>query len=646
MNNKDKKHYINLREKDNIDYESENLTLFNGNYKIIKEKDKNEKFHYTYNESNISKNILPIPNKKRLIKKDNKSIMNQKIENEIYRRKHSGIIKRAKNYQIYVSTSGRKQPKFTINTEPNGNENKSFSQSKNLLKRDNIKLFSNNYIDENKNIYKYNDKNMKMTTFQQSPKNNEYQISNKKYSLPKETINKKVYHNKNILKASDIKYNNFERNISNNSYRINLSNQKRIYRSPPSYNSNKFLRKIISPLRRNISKEAEFNDNIIILNNMNKIPLNKANESQNYPDNYKYHEIIHYNSPKKTLKTIENNENDQNCQYINKNKINYIINNNNKSQNSLRYNQSAHITLLIQGGNFTHLCESNKPIIVNKYLKDNHQSYNTFFNEINDIKKNCLSDYNSHAIENYEDIPKTIHLFGEQMLKKNINYNTQESLNLDISDKYRYQDEEESSKLKIPLSKDKSHNNIIIKDYNENRSMKSLPCDNSYNEDKNIIKSDINKKINKDSVSLNVNINRNRLNHNIINRKKLKKPVKMKVEDFISYNKDNNNNAFKEKINFCESIFDDKSIIDIIEEFEKEIEIEESEKNKKKVLNDKQSDKLLLSNISDYDMGNKSQNINKSKINKKHYYKTKNIDMEKNYDFMIYPTKKDKSQKK
>ena len=652
MNNKDKKYFINLRNKDDIDNENENLTFFNGNYKVIKQRNNNDEFHCIYNESDSNKNILPIPSKKRLIKKDNNYILNQKIDNEIFRRKYSGVIKRAKNYQLYVSNSGRKQPIFTINTE--SNENKSFSQNKNLLTRDNIKLFSNNYIDKNNiknnkiNIYNYNNKNLKIRTFQQSPKNKGYQIYNKKNSLPKETINKNN-HNNNILKANDINYNNCEGNISNNNYRINLSNQKKIYRSPPSYNSKKFLRKIISPLRRNISKEEEFNENIIKINNMNKILLNQKNTSKPYPDNYKYHEIIHYNSPKKTLKTMDNNENEQNCQYINNNKIIYIINNknNNISQNSLRYNQSTYIIPLIQGDNFTQLSESKKPIIVNKFLNENNQTCNTFFNEINGIKKNDISDSNSHIIESYEDIPKTIHHFGEQMLKKNKNYNIQKSLNLDISDKYRYLDEEETSKLKIPLRKDKSNNNIIIKDYNENRSMKSLPFDNSYNDYKNIIRNDINK----DSVSLNVNINRNRnrLNHNIINRKKVKQPFKGKENDFIPYNKGNKINGVEDQINFCESIFDDKSIKDIIEEFEKEIEIEEikkKEENKENVLNDKQSDNLFLSTISDFDFDNKSQSLSKSNIKKKHYYKTKNIDMEKNYDFMIYPTKKDKPQKK
>ena len=645
MDNKEKNDYINLRKKNNIDYENENLTLFNGNYKVIKERDNNDKFHYIYNKSDLNQNILPIPSKKRLIKKDNNFILNHKIENEVYRRKHSGIIKRAKNYQIYVSTSGRKQPKFTINTETNGN--KSFSQNKNLLKRDNIKLFSNNYIDKdiinnnNKNIYNYNNKNFKMGAFQQSPKNKGYQIYNQKHSLPQETINKKNY-NYNILKAKNINNNNFEENISNNNIRINLSNQNKINRSPASYNSNKFLRKIISPIRRNISKKAEFNDNIIKINNMNMIPLNQKRTSNHYPDNYKYYEIIHYNSPKKTLKTIDNNENEQNYQYLNKNKIIHIINNNNNtSQNSLRYNQGANRNLLIHGENFKQLSESSNPIIFNKNLNDNHQSYNTFFNEVNGVKKNNIYDYN-HIIENYEAIPNKNHYIEEQMLKKNRNYNIQKSLNLDISDKYIYQDEEETSKLKIPLKKEKSHNNIIIKDYNENSSIKSLPYDNSFSKNKNITKNDINK----DSISLNVNINRKRLNHNIINRKKVKKPVNMKENDFIQYNQENNINGLEDKINFCESIFDDKSIKDIIEEFEKEIEIEETEKNKKKAIHDKQNDNLFLSTISNYDFSNKNQNLSKSKIKKKHYYKTKNIDMEKNYDFMIYPTKKDKSQQK
>ena len=610
--------------------------MFNGNYKIVKERDNNDEFHYINNGSKINKNILPIPNKIRFIKKDNKYIMDQKEENDIYRRKHSGIIKRADNYQFYISSSGRKQPKFTLNTEQNGN--KSFSQKKNLLKRDNIKLFPNNYLDKNKiknnniNIYK-NNKYLKISDFQQSPKSKGYQINNKKYSLPKKNINKKEHnYNYNIINASDINNNNFEGNTSYNNFRINMSNKGKIYRSPPSYSSNKFLRKIMSPLKRNISKEIEFNENIIKIYKINKMSLNQMNVSNHYPDNYKYHEIIHYNSPKKTLKTIDDNENDQNSQYINKNI--YIINNNNNkiSPHFLRNSHSPYITPLNQ------VSEPSKPIIVNEYLNDNYLSFSTKKNEVNGKQKNIIYDYNSQRTGNYMENPNTIHHFGEQMLKKNKYYNIQNSSNLTS------QNEEINQEIKIPLKKDKSYNNIIIKNYNENKSIKSLPCDTSYKEDKNII---INNNINKDSVSLNVNMKRSRLNHNIINRKKIQKPEKKKDEDFIPKFKEKNiKNELGDKNNFCENIFDDKSIKDIIEEFEKEIEIEESERKRKNVLNDKQSDNLFISSISDFDVGDKSQNLNKSKVKKKHYYKTKNIDMEKNYDFMIYPTKKDKSPKK
>ena len=132
---------------------------------------------------------------------------------------------------------------------------------------------------------------------------------------------------------------------------------------------------------------------------------------------------------------------------------------------------------------------------------------------------------------------------------------------------------------------------------------------------------------------------------------------KSQNEEFISVSnkKESKSSKLKDKIsNYEASILDNDSINEIIQEFEKEIEDEEKrekeikDKNEsKKGNNMSNNDSIKFSYISDNDFSFLSKDsTNNSKIKKKiHYYKTKNVDMEKNYDFVIYGTKKNKTKK-
>ena len=140
----------------------------------------------------------------------------------------------------------------------------------------------------------------------------------------------------------------------------------------------------------------------------------------------------------------------------------------------------------------------------------------------------------------------------------------------------------------------------------------------------------------------------NRYAHNIVNRKKIKKLVMEKSlnEEFISMSnkKENKSSKLKDRIsNYESSIIDNDSINEVIKEFEKEIEEEEKrEKDMKKDENKKENNGIINDNSfkSSFFSDNDFSFLNKDSAKKKvHYYKTKNVDMEKNYDFAIYGTK-------
>ena len=152
-----------------------------------------------------------------------------------------------------------------------------------------------------------------------------------------------------------------------------------------------------------------------------------------------------------------------------------------------------------------------------------------------------------------------------------------------------------------------------------------------------------------------INKNNKRFSHNIINRKKKKKLVMEKSlnEQFISQNNKNKTCEYtKDKISCCESsiILDNDSINEIIKEFEKEIENEEKKDNldkdscqkKIKINNEENTDVFINSFASDnnnFSMSKGSTNDSKIKKRKVRYYKTKNFEPEKNYDFFISPSR-------
>jgi hypothetical protein len=266
-------------------------------------------------------------------------------------------------------------------------------------------------------------------------------------------------------------------------------------------------------------------------------------------------------------------------------------------------------------------------------------------------RQNSQTEFNSQYIENddNEEKPEKIHYFGEQMLNRNKNYNEE---NGDIVQNNEYMNKEKiiqniklQKKSRICLRKDKSQSNINKRN---NNTLKPLSYTNSYHE---IAIKNNTEKSNKNNIQ---NINKSRYKHNIINRKRKRKLTieREQSAEFISKFNNKNNGSSKEKTSYLESIINNDSINEIIKEFEKEIEEGENknvEKNEDKVDNQKdkvihqsQSENLIYSFYSENDLSRAqdSNNNSKTKPRKKHYFKTKNIDMEKNYDFIIYPTKK------
>ena len=269
---------------------------------------------------------------------------------------------------------------------------------------------------------------------------------------------------------------------------------------------------------------------------------------------------------------------------------------------------------------------------------------------------------NDNGNENINETPKKIHYFGEQMLQRNKNYNYSKGYN-NIKNLTNFDDNDNLNnnfnQKRIEENNFFTETLIIEKPskIEENEKIKIKNAPNIINLGNNII-----------NIKKNNNIIRSpRYSHNIISRKRKKKLVMEKKhnEEFIMQsNKGNNNNNnrnadikdIKDKISYYDSsIIDTDSLNEIILEFEKEIEAEERKKNDenkngKKIVNISNNDNSIkFSFFSDNDfsiMSKDSTNISKIQKRKKHYFKTKNIDMEKNYDFVIYGTKKNKSLKK
>lgn len=712
MDNINNQSYILLKNDNNLGASKKiDLELFNGNIKIVKERNNSDKQQDIIKKKKIIKYKLPIPNKKKFIKKENnipknkyikidkKNISNEHTNKSIVKRKNSGIVRRTKNYQLYVSKPGKISPNNTINIEQKRiglcNQYNSVIRSPkvnpitpNSQSQKNISNVNNNIII--RNIPNNNCSNYEVKTYQLTLKNKIFPLYFLNESMNNNTI-KNINYN---IKSSDFNGNNNYINNENFNYINIMSNNNQMFfnkkqsniieRKYTSKSPSNHSHKQISPLKnRNVNNCNRCEIKIIKRNSLNSSLNNQINLKKNFPNNISFHEIVHFNSPKKTNKSINKKEKQQ---YINKNRKNSTIKINNnyinecKRDDNNNCNRLFHHKLIhkqsLSNLKRRHLSfDTNIPhfstsfMANNQFLKNNllDEYYNDSYfvghnySHRNSQKKyliltrqNSKSDFNSQYIENddNEEIPEKIHYFGEQMLNRNKNYNYEKE---DTVHNIEYTNKEKVSqninlkkRARICLRKENSQSNIIKRNHNDNNSLKPLSHTNSYNE--KIIKRSPEKR-NKNNTQ---NVKNNRYKHNIINRKRMRKLAieREQSEEFISKINNKNNGSSKEKASYCESIIDNDSINEVIREFEEEIEESEKKNNgknedktdeqKNKVIHESQSEHLICSFYSENDLNKAkdSNNNSKPKPRKKHYFKTKNIDMEKNYDFIIYPTKK------
>ena len=686
--------------------------LNDGSNPSSKEK-KSKQNIFIFNKKRLNKNVIPISNSKCFLKNNNNSINRPKIENNKQKEKtqnnsFSRKIKSDKKRQsLSLIKKNKNNPlRLSMQVKVTPEKNISFIQNKNRLNLpfnnnslNSLRLQENNYIAKSKKISFFKDKNNNFKNSKEKAK--ETLIYHKKI----DKINKLLWINKiknNLINIScdNVKknicyYKQIENNINKSQVigtikdNINLNINKEtkmrnIYYPKSPVNKHIILKNNISPLKKVNFVPNKKNHEKITSDKNKIIKLNhdiKLFYSQNkMPNNYAYHEIIYKNSPKKVQqhKTIKEEE-----------KYNYlkesqrIINQRNNrplfeeltSQNN-NYNRIS-TTILINNQSFNNLdnqlvfpyyctLNSNKKLSLrSSFREDNYNTNNNKYLNSEDNFSNLMNkrklffspqgkkldisgQYNEIETEN-EDV-QTIHYFGEEMRKKNKNYNFNK-----INEMYKFSiDEFKNTELK----RNNSSNDIIDSQYNEQRNIfKSIPFSSSYNNYKW-------KKYNKrgDNLFGEVPIikNNKRYNHNIINRKKKKKLIMEKSlnEQFISKKKNKSSENTKDKISICESSInlDNDSFNDIIREFEKEIEIEEKKdkinKNysQNKCINNGGDNKgLIYSFVSENDnfsnMSKGSTNDSKIKIKKVRYYKTKNFDMEKNYDFFISPSKIRKNKK-
>ena len=476
------------------------------------------------------------------------------------------------------------------------------------------------------------------------------------------------------------------KNIKDNIYNKEI-NIRNIYYPKSPTNKSIIFKKEISPINKVnfIKNKQSQNKSIIDNNNIKNIKAPSSyrifQTEGNYFNNHGYHEIIHKNSP---LKTQQNN-NINSIKEEKYNKLNEFTQNttlrNNRpfleeltTDNNNNYNNIS-TTILINNQSSNNLdtkivvpyfytLNSNKNISLQSTIKDENYLTNEnicLCSSQRNLNNSALSPKLflspkikkldvSNDIETENEDVQTIHYFGEQMLERNKNYNFNK-----INDIYMFPiDGIKNSELKRNNS-----TSDINKEKSNKKGINSIPCSHSYNQFKwkKYQKRNSNN-ISKDKSNNNINKNNKnkRYNHNIINRKKNKKLVMEKSlnEQFISSsNKSKNNDFTKDKISCCESSIniDNDSINDIIKEFEKEIEAEEKKnkpnKNSKKRIEinniDYNNDNLLFSFLSENDnysnLSKGSTDDSKIKKKKVRYYKTKNFELEKNYDFFISPTK-------
>ena len=626
-----------------------------------------------------------------IINKQEEEQSNKKTSPPILKRNKSGFAHRKNNYIIYVSNTGLNSPNKTLNNIQG--KLKFFKSFKNIIKDKNIKLIQkstkiipikskNNYLTKNNTHKSYKNIGIKII----GNNNNECSV-----------LMTKIEENPDILKNNNYKGNitynnnvnlNFNNNKDNNEIlldipkRIYINNnememgKKKFHSRSPSFNYPRIIHSI-SPLKID---EKRYHIKIVKKGNkLIKIPIIQNEKKKELADNYSYHEITHFKTPKKRI-----NKNNIDKLYLNKNekKNNYIIRNINqeiaqlfaKKRNNfggkpnINLNNNQSFSNLNNRPLFYDMQMPYYPTISNKIQSFRNINTDEYYNCINSMNHSNNQKYfnsglilspNKYNIPNNErfidnnndneevnDLPQTIHYFGEQMLKRNNNYNILKNENDSYSYNYYLAKGKNNKNIKICLKTNKSNCNMTQRNYyNLNKLVQNL----NKNSDKNI---NPNKIIEK----MNIIKRNNRYSHNIINRKKMKKFVMEKSQnaEFISNSnkKEDKNEEIKDNINNNEnSIIGNDSLKEIIQEFEKEIEEEEKREkiNKKQKINNSNNDTLIFSYFSDNDysiLSKDSTNNSKNKIIKKHYYKTKNVDMEKNFDFMIQGVKKNKSVKK
>ena len=574
-----------------------------------------------------------------------------------------------------------------------------------------IKPNNNNYYINNNSPNNYN--NIGIKIIENNKNNKEYPLYITKIDQRQNILNNNI--NNNNFNGNITYNNNVNLNFNNDKNneiiydipkRIYINNKeidiikKNIRSKSPSFRPIKLSNKV-SPIKiKNINFQQGNNIQIFNKNKLIKVPIIKTEFSRDkklFPDNYSFHEITHLNSPKKIIKNYNsinynNDKNNHNCIIYNDNKNNNITigttnlyleelyddkNNylknrisNNFLLNSKRFKQFNNKIPLYnyQNLNYSNITPNNRLYAnINKNFEDEFYNNNNIYPNNKKInlnnndfilpKKNKIMKYeyndNYMDLENEEidEIAQSIHFFGEQMRKRNKNYNKNNNISLDKKNKC----------IKIRLKKNNSYNDIN-KINEKTNNLDRVPFSSSnipYNEDKNKYGYYLTSNINKSEQKLKYNYNSgkkveklNRFSHNIIKRKRIKKLImeKSQNEEFLSNSNkmENKNNTLKDKIsNYENSILDNDSINEIIKEFEKEIEAEEKkEKNiknyQKRNNNISHNDTLKFSFFSDNDfsiISKDSTNNSKNKIKKKHYYKTKNMDMEKDNDFIIYGNK-------
>ena len=669
---------------------------------LSKEKD-TYKNNFMFSKKNfVNKNFIPNSNAKCCIKIDIKS--KQKNKNKVSKSNNSKILQSNTKHQnlshekkysdnsLRVSTKGKKESEKNISFIRNKNQldlfynNDSLNSQRLLRNKYNTKknqiTFNkdkiNNPKKNNKIIQKWKNKKEFPIYHKKIDKNNKLLLINKikknKINISSDNIRRNLnyYTRKNNIISNNTQImKNIKDNIYLNSKDIKIRN---IYY--PKSPKNKYIsfKNNISPIKkvsliRNKKNEKDINDNKV-KNTKASTTFTVFNYDNKVPDNYGFHEIIYKNSPKNKVINIKedakNNfkESPKNLCLRNKRSLLEELTSQNNNYNKIL------TTILINNQSFNNLdnkivipyyctLNSNKNISLRSSFKDEH--YNTSENIClcsNDIfnksknnskiflspkvnKLDLSSQYNEIETEN-EDT-QSIHFFGEEMLKKNKNYNF--SKNNEI---YKFPiNVFKNSELK----RNNSSNDIKnLKNSNKKKLYESIPLSCSFNEFKWRKYHKRNENKFKD---VPINKKNNRFSHNIFNRKKKKKLVMEKSlnEQFISNsNKYKSNDNTKDKISCYESSInlDNDSINEIIKEFEKEIEDEEKKekiyqnyKQDKKINND--MDGLFSGFVSENEnisnMSKGSTNSSKIKNKKVRYYKTKNYELEKNIDFFINPTR-------